>query len=500
MPRPRLPVRVRAAAAAALAATLCLGGGALWLRHVIYADSVAGSIATARSRALAIASTYDTPAARINADGGALANGPVDCDVESDPAHCRYDKWYEFPYYGMGINFAVVDPRGKVLLAQNQLAYYVRESGLTFPTSPPPPSMGDERFGHVDVLLRPARSGAQGQHDGREVTLVTYNVSPSGSESKDIKATVYMLISPLDAETAVAPVDHWLRRGLPAAVLFVAVVAWWAAGRALRPVERMRAELARITAADMSRRVPQPRTGDEIARLALTMNATLDRLADAAERQRRFVADAAHELRSPLAGLRNTVEVAAAHGGAVDPKVLGTGIERLQRLTDDLLLLARLERTAPATGKPVDLAAIAEELVGERRYRVPPDERFIVVAPEPALVTGREEELATMLRNLLDNASRYARDRVILSVAKPEPGLVRVEVRDDGPGIPAAERERVFERFARVGEARDRGHGGAGLGLAIARDIAVRHDGRLHVADSADGACFVAELPESPST
>jgi signal transduction histidine kinase len=244
--------------------------------------------------------------------------------------------------------------------------------------------------------------------------------------------------------------------------------------------------------------VPQPRTGDELARLAVTMNATLDRLADAAERQRRFVADAAHELRSPLAGLRNTVEVAIAHGDAADLAALLATTERLQGLTDDLLLLARLERTAPATGTPVDVAAIAEELVGERRYRVPPDDRFIVLAGEPALVTGREEELARMLRNLLDNASRYARDRVVVTVARPEPGLVRVEVRDDGPGIPPADRERVFERFARVDEARDRGHGGAGLGLAIARDIAVRHGGSLYAADTTAGACLVAELPQSP--
>jgi len=495
MRRPRLPklasVRVRAAAAAALAAALCLGGGALWLRQVIYAESVAGSVGTARAQARAIATTYDTSAARINADGGALANRPADFDG-------RYDKWYEFPYYGMGINFAVVDNHGKVLLAQNQLAYYVRESGLAFPTSPPQ-SSEEVLFSRISVLLRPARSGEQGQLDGRTVTLVAYNVSPSG-ESKDATATVYILISPTDAETAVAPVDRWLRRGLPAAILFVAAVAWWAAGRALRPVERMRAELARITAADMSSRVPQPGSGDEIARLAVTMNATLDRLADAAERQRRFVADAAHELRSPLAGLRNTVEVALAHGDAADPTALLATTERLQGLTDDLLLLARLERTTPATGTPVDVAAIAEELVGERRYRVPPDERFIVLAREPALVTGREEELARMLRNLLDNASRYARDHVVVTVAQPEPGLVRVEVRDDGPGIPPADRERVFERFARVDEARDRGHGGAGLGLAIARDIAVRHGGSLYSADTTAGACLVAELPQSPRT
>jgi len=488
VPRPPLPVRVRAAAAAALAAALCLGGGAVWLRQVITANSVAGSVATAQSQARAIASTYATPAARINADGGTLA---VDCDAHDDPALCRYDEWYRFPYYGLEISYAVVDNHGTVLLAQEQLAHYVRESGLTFPTVPP--RWDEDFFGHVDVRLRPARGAAHRPLDGREVTLVSYNVSPSG-------ATVYVLVSPLDAEAAVAPVDRWLRRGLPAAVLFVAAVAWWAAGRALRPVERMRSDLARITAADMSSRVPQPRTGDEIARLAVTMNETLDRLADAAERQRRFVADAAHELRSPLAALRTTAEVAATHGGSVDPEVLRTGTERLQRLTDDLLLLARLERAAPARGKPVDIAAIAEELVGERHYRVPPDERFVVVTGEPAPVIGREDELGRMLRNLLDNASRYARDRITVTVATSEPGTVRVEVRDDGPGIPPADRERVFERFARADQARDRHHGGAGLGLAIARDIAVRHGGNLYAADTTSGARLVVELPQPPPT
>jgi signal transduction histidine kinase len=487
-----------------LAAALCLGGGALWLRHVIYTDSVAASIVTAQSRALAIGSTYDTPAARINADLGPLAIRSSDFDdPEANPGRRAgmYDKYksYQFPYFSSNaVNYVVVDNHGKVLQAQDQLAYYVREGGLTFPTSPP--QSREFGFPRIRVLLRPASSGQRGQLDGREVTLVAYNVGVPGHDETDVKATVYVLVSPLDAEAAVAPVDHWLRRGLPAAVLFVAAVAWWAAGRALRPVDRMRAELARITAMDMSSRVPQPRTGDEIARLAETMNATLDRLADAAERQRRFVADAAHELRSPLAGLRNTVEVAAAHGDAADPAALHTAIERLQRLTDDLLLLARLERLAPPTGRPVDIAAIAEELVGERSYRVPPDERFTVVVPEPALVIGREEELGRLLRNLLDNASRYARERVIVSVAKPEPGLVRVEVRDDGPGIPAADRERIFERFTRVDEARDRGHGGAGLGLAIARDVAVRHGGSLYAADTTIGARFVVELPQARRT
>ncbi|GIF22915.1 signal transduction histidine kinase [Actinoplanes tereljensis] len=504
----RLPklgsVRVRAAAAAALAAALCFGGGSLWLRHVIYTNAMAASVETAQQVVRGVAATYDTSAARTGAESGALVDRTPRPEASMSEAEVSeliskmpdgvVDDLFRFPFF---LNsFAVVDTNGKVLLAQERMAYYIRESGLAFPSKPP--DMQDGWTGRVSVLLSPSRNGERGHKlDGQTVTLVAMNVQDT---KWHVVATVYALASPLPAQNAVARVDQWLIPGVPAAALFVAVCAWLVAGRALRPVERMRAELARITAADMSSRVPQPRTDDEIARLAETMNATLDRLADAAERQRRFVADAAHELRSPLAGLRNTVEVALEHGEAADLTAVKATTDRLQHLTDDLLLLARLERTAPPTGKPVDLAAIAEELVGERHYRTPPDERFTVVAPEPALVTGREPELARLLENLLDNAARYARDRVTVTVTKPEPDLVRIEVHDDGPGIPAADRERVFERFTRLDEARDRGHGGAGLGLAIARDIAVRHGGSLSVADSDGGARLVADLPQSPQT
>ncbi|MEU8821262.1 HAMP domain-containing sensor histidine kinase [Actinoplanes sp. NPDC048796] len=505
MRRRRLPklnsVRVRAAAAAALAAALCFGGGALWLRHVIYTNAMAASVETARQTVRGVAATYDTAAARSQAESGALVDRTpsptagmseeeVSALISRMPDGVKNDS-YKFPFFTD--SYAVVDTGGKVLLAQERMAYYIRESGLTFPIRPP--DMQDGWTGRVSVLLSPSRNGERGHKlDGQTVTLVAMNVEDTKGY---VVATVYALASPLRAQNAVAGVDRWLIPGVPASALFVAVIAWLVAGRALRPVERMRAELARITAADRTSRVPEPRTGDEIARLAVTMNATLDRLADAAERQRQFVADAAHELRSPLAGLRNTVEVALEHGEAADLNTVRSTTERLQHLTDDLLLLARLERTAPPTGKPVDLAALAEELAGERGHRTPPDDRFIVVAPEPALVIGREQELTRLLGNLLDNAARYARDRVTVTVTKAEPGLVRVEVLDDGPGIPAAERERVFDRFTRVDEARDRRHGGAGLGLAIARDIAVRHGGSLSVADSSAGARLVVELPRT---
>ena len=481
-------VRVRAALSAALAAAICFSAGALWLRHVIYADRMAATIQSARMQALGIGATYESPQAGSFAEAGALAK---------DPSQGQFQITYSgegFPF--LAAAYAVVDSHGRLLLVQQDLAYYVRDRGLKFPASPPEDDFGAPGFtGHVRLRLPVSVNGERRhQLDGREVTLATRTVG------NPAKATVYVLASPLDAENAVGAVDPWLIGGLPAAVLLVAAVAWVTAGRALRPVERMRAELARITAADPSGRVPQPRTRDEIGRLAVTMNATLDRLADAIDRQRRFVADAAHELRSPLAGLRSTVEVALEHGEAADLNAVKSTTERLQHLTDDLLLLARLERTPPGNGEPVDVSEVAQELVAERRYRQPPDERFAVVTDGPAPITGRERELSRMLRNLLDNASRYARERVVVLVSRPEPGLVRVEVRDDGPGIPQADRERVFERFARIDEARDRGHGGAGLGLAIARDIAVRHGGRLYAADSADGARFVAELPQSPRT
>lgn len=477
-------MRVRAAVAAACAAALCFSGGALWLRHVIYANRMAASLETAQAQARGISATYETAQARYFAESGALA-GKQDGNYTLQGT----DTLDSFPFFT--VSYAVVDGHGKLLLAGERLAYYVRESGLTFPATPP--SMDDGWTGRVTIHLRPSVNGERGHKlDDRDVILVSKTVLlPQG----DTKATVYVLVTPLDAENAVGAVDPWLIGGLPAAALLVAVVAWWAAGRALRPVERMRTELARITAADMSSRVPRPGTGDEIERLAVTMNETLDRLADSVERQRRFVADAAHELRSPLAALRNTVGVAVAHGDTADLAALDGSTARLQRLTDDLLLLARLERTAPVSGKPVDLAGLAEELVGERSFRVPPDSRFVVVASAPALVIGREDELARLLGNLLDNAARYARERITVTVRAPSPELVRVEVVDDGPGIPPEDRERIFERFARVDEARGREHGGAGLGLAIARDIAARHGGTLSVTESTGGAHFVAEFP-----
>ncbi|GLW44404.1 two-component sensor histidine kinase [Streptomyces sp. NBRC 14336] len=294
----------------------------------------------------------------------------------------------------------------------------------------------------------------------------------------------------LDAEqSAVDTATTAMLVGFPLLIGVVAGVTWLVTRRALRPVEDIRREMAEITASeDLTRRVPEPDTHDEVARLARTTNETLAALESSVERQRRFVADASHELRSPIASLRTQLEVAAAHpelldlGGAVEDTV------RLQHLAADLLLLARLDAgERPADGR-VDLAELAiEESAGRAGVSV--------VADGPVEVAGSRGQLARVLANLLDNAARHARSAVVVTTRR-EGGSAVLQVSDDGDGVPVADRERIFERFVRLDEARSRDDGGAGLGLAIARDVAQRHGGGLTVGDGpAGGALFELRLP-----
>jgi signal transduction histidine kinase len=302
----------------------------------------------------------------------------------------------------------------------------------------------------------------------------------------------------------------------------VTATTWIVAGRVLRPVEAIRGEVAEITANDLSRRVPVPRSRDEVARLAETMNSTLDRLEAAVDQQRRFVADASHELRSPLAALRAELEIALAHPGeaAWDQVVRDalTDADRLQRLTTDLLLLARLEQQQlggrsdparepdsarepdPAHGpQRLDLAALVREETGRRR--VPPGQTREVTAGEVAVyVRARPALLARLLGNLLDNAERHAAGAVTvqLATAPGGAGVAVLEVLDDGPGIPGPDRARVFDRFTRLDGTRNRDTGGAGLGLAIARHIALAHGGGVDIVDSAHGARLAVWLPLVP--
>jgi signal transduction histidine kinase len=266
----------------------------------------------------------------------------------------------------------------------------------------------------------------------------------------------------------------------------------------LRPVEALRAGAEEITGAARSDRLPVPDSGDEIHRLAVTLNDMLHRLDAARARQRAFVADAAHELRSPLTNMRTELEVAQRLADDTDWPALAddllTDVQRLSRLVDDLLLLARADddatRALPAPAEPVELS----ELLGEVAARYP-TVRYEHPA-DPLPTTGDRDALARVVANLLDNAVRHAEKRVVLSVAA-DGAYQRISVCDDGPGIPAADRQRVFQRFTRLDDARARDAGGSGLGLAIVRELVRRHHGTVTLGDAEPGLRADVRLPRS---
>lgn len=282
----------------------------------------------------------------------------------------------------------------------------------------------------------------------------------------------------------------------PPLVIVMALIAWRVIGSTLRPVETLRSGAARISGSDQDERLAVPESADEIRALALTLNDMLDRLAAARGRQRAFVADAAHELRSPLTSMRTQLEVAQrmGEGGELAADLL-VDVIRLSTLVEDLLLLARAgsDASRPSVRKSVDVRALL--VTTASRYsaaRVP-----VSVTDGPAVFANvNSEELRRALANLVDNAVRFARSRVVLSV-RAEGGGVVLTVVDDGPGVPTDERERVFERFARLDDARDRDAGGTGLGLAIVRELLQRSDGSisLQANSSGPGLAAVVHLP-----
>ncbi|MEU8124291.1 HAMP domain-containing sensor histidine kinase [Spirillospora sp. NPDC049024] len=310
---------------------------------------------------------------------------------------------------------------------------------------------------------------------------------------------------------SLAPAPGALPRPLTAALLllfvpFVTGLAgygtWLSVSRALRPVEDIRRKLDEITATDLERRVPAPARRDEVGRLADSVNATLDRLEEAVARQRAFVSDVSHELRSPLTALRMELELALSAPEDADvPATLRAillNTERLSAVVDDLLALARLDADRGFSRERVDLTEITDQEVLRRPRRV----QVTVLAEGPVTVRGGRNELSRLLTNLIDNADRHAVDEVTVILRTEPPATAVVEVIDDGTGVAPEDRERVFERFARLAEGRHRDAGGTGLGLAISRDIAEAHGGSLVLTDRIDGvpgARFVLRLPRDVS-
>jgi signal transduction histidine kinase len=270
---------------------------------------------------------------------------------------------------------------------------------------------------------------------------------------------------------------------------------WIVVGRALRPVDAMRRSVDAIGDDDLSRRVIKPGTGDELDRLAETLNALLRRLDVTVSRERRFVADASHELRTPIAGVRALLETEALEPGLVAT----TRAEALSRvgelgnLVEQLLILARTDSHHLRPTKVVDL----DELVLSQARQLARTTGLGIdtSAVSGGQVHGCEMDLARLVENLATNALRYARTTMSFSV-QPTRNTVELAVADDGPGIPVADRDRIFERFSTLDDSHMGMRPGAGLGLSIVEAIVAAHRGTLRVEDTAGGgARFVVTLP-----
>ena len=297
-------------------------------------------------------------------------------------------------------------------------------------------------------------------------------------------------------------VGRLLLVGIPILLLLVGGVTWKVVGRALAPVESMRTEVDAISTNELHRRIPSGEGRDEITRLAATLNRMLERLEAGQVRQRRFVSDASHELRSPVATIRQHAEVTLAHPGDSSAKDLASVVLaedlRLQRLVEDLLLLSRADEHLVDERRTVlDLDDVVFEEVD--RLREDTDRSIDSSRVSAGRVSGDRKQLARLTGNLLENALRHARKNVAVSL-NHENGRVVLRVDDDGTGIPTKERGRVFERFVRLQQARDRDSGGSGLGLAIVAEVAAAHGGAATVLDSPlGGARFEVSLPgDSP--
>ncbi len=290
--------------------------------------------------------------------------------------------------------------------------------------------------------------------------------------------------------------------GLPLLLALIAMLVWIVVGRALHPVEQMRREVDEIGGSDLHRRLREPGVRDEIGKLATTMNEMLDRLEASSEAQARFVSDASHELRTPIAVIRHELEIALRDDDTdllrqTASDVLDEDV-RMQRLVDDLLLLAR-RPGAPADPGDAPLVDL-DDVVMVEAHRVPHALLVDTSAVSAGQVRAQPERLARIVRNLLDNALRHATATVAVTVTSINSRVV-LHVDDDGPGIPPDERERIFERFGRVDESRTRGDGGTGLGLAIVRQLADALGGTVSVETSPTlgGARFTVTFPDARS-
>jgi signal transduction histidine kinase len=359
-------------------------------------------------------------------------------------------------------------------------------------------------------------------HPGRRAATSTFQ-APDDSEIETYRFWYASGPSPRGTVTvyvgnsleAVSEASGALRRalwlGVPVVLALLGVVIWLLLGRAIGRLDRIRAEVDRISEANSNARVAGDGVDDEVGRLAATMNAMLERLDVAAQRQRDFVADVSHDLRSPLAAQRVALEVALSRPEAVDTdrlraEVLGATAD-MERLVDDLLMVASIDADQTSVPALMDLDGVVLEEAARARTSGRLEINTSAVSAAPAYANA--DDVRRIVRNLLDNAVAHARTRVDLTVdllEQPDADeavdgahdWARLLVADDGPGVPAEHQDRIFDRFHRAESARSPG-AGSGLGLSIARGLTERNGGRLALLDGDVGATMRLLLPQLPS-
>ena len=455
--RPWSGVRARSTAAAVAVVALALLAGAALLLNLLQRNLIDEVQQSGSDRAQEVAQQVS--------DHGLQGLG-VDLQAQAVEGHA----------------VQVVDPSGHVVASSSPLA-------AAGPVSALRPAPGTEQHGDLGRtgLLR-GRGGAFVVARGVQHGGVTYTVlvTTSVRAERETMRTVLSL----------------LLVGAPLLLALAGVATWVLVSRSLRPVERIRSRVATIGGTRLDERVPVPPSGDEIARLARTMNEMLDRLQQAQVAQRRFVSDASHELRSPLATLTATLDVAAADRTGTAWRdlsgVMSAEATRMGRLVEDLLLLARSDDAGLALRRgDVDL----DDLVADEAHRLrshPASGVEVRAHVTPVRVEGDGPRLGQILRNLADNAVRHARGQVELGVREDGDDAV-LWVEDDGPGVPEADRVRVFDRFVRLDDSRERASGGSGLGLAIVRELVRLHGGSVAVVEASrlGGARFEVRLPRA---
>ncbi len=353
----------------------------------------------------------------------------------------------------------------------------------------PPELQGELPPGLLEVVSDPADLAVVG-----EVTTVSLPVDLASGT-----LTLTASSSLASVQAGVSTLRGILLVVVPLLVAGVGTTTWFVTGRAFRPVGDITDQVERISHDRLDERVPVPSSRDEVAHLARTMNTMLDRLAASRRRQQEFVSDASHELRNPVATSKVKLEVALAHPENADweetARVVLEEQERLGDLVDDLLMMARLDEGSQRADGEVDL----DDIVLEEAKRSP-FSSVDVTQVEAARLIGDSRQLTRLVRNLIDNAAHHASSEVAVALQQ-EPGWIVLSVSDDGPGIPVPDRERVFERFVRLEEARTRDEGGSGLGLALVQAVATAHGGTARVVDGADTVSrFEVRLPTAPSS